>query len=104
MAAAGFFIAHEGLICHRLRTFPLAIGVAIVRNPRSRAAAGTGQDEEPPMPVDELLEAAAFGHEANHRGKASHSMLTFALALRSFVPSIVARSPSHRLYGHGLRM
>jgi hypothetical protein len=36
----------------------------IVRNPRSRAAAGTGQDEEPPMPVNELLEDAAFGHEA----------------------------------------
>jgi len=42
----------------------MAIGVAIVRNPRSRAASGTGQDEGPPMPVDELLEAAAFGHEA----------------------------------------
>ena len=64
IAAAGFFIAEEGLIGYRLRTFPLAIGVAKVRNSRSRAAADTGQNEEPPMPVGELLEVAAFGHEA----------------------------------------
>ena len=32
IAPAGLFLAHEGLIGHRLRPFPLAVGVAIVRN------------------------------------------------------------------------
>ena len=56
------------------------------------------------MPVDEVPEAAAFGHEAKLQLKAKHSMLTFALARRGFVPSIVMRPPSQRRHGHGLRI
>ena len=33
-----------------LGPLPLAVGVAIVRNPRSHGASGPNQDEEPPMP------------------------------------------------------
>jgi hypothetical protein len=41
---------------HRLRALPFAVGTAIVRNARRRAAAGAGQDEEPLVPLDELLQ------------------------------------------------
>ncbi len=40
------FLAHEGLIGHRLGALPLPVRVAIVRDARRRAAAGAGQDEE----------------------------------------------------------
>jgi hypothetical protein len=62
IAPARLFLAHEGLVGHRLRPLPLAVGVAIVRNPRPRAAASAGQDEEAPMPVDEVREAGVSAH------------------------------------------
>ena len=63
IAPARRFVAHEGLIGHRLLPLPLTVGVAIVGNARARAAAGAGQDEETSMPLDEVLETAAFRHE-----------------------------------------
>ena len=48
--------AHEELKRHRLRPLPRAGGVAVVRDARSGAASGAGQDEETAMPVDEVGE------------------------------------------------
>src|SRR6516164_2173977 len=67
IAAARRFVAHEGLIGHRLLPLPLTVGVAIVGNARTRAAAGAGQDEEASMPLDEVLKSAAFRHETGYR-------------------------------------
>ena len=62
IAAARLFLAHEGLIGHRLGAFPLALGVAIVRNARRRAAARAGQDEQALVPIDEVLQAGIVAH------------------------------------------
>ena len=49
-------LGHEGRELHRGRTFPLALRVAVIRNARLGAAAGTGQDEESGMTGDEVAQ------------------------------------------------
>ena len=64
VAPARRLLAHEGLIGHRLRALPFAVGVAIVGDAGARAATCAGQDEETSMPVDEVLQTGAFLHAA----------------------------------------
>ena len=62
IAAARGLARHEGLIGHRLGPLPLTVGVAIVRNPRIRAASRPGEHDQPPMPADEIFESAEPSH------------------------------------------
>jgi hypothetical protein len=49
-------LGHESLEANGLRSFPVALVIATVRNARVRAAAGPGQDEQPRMFFDRSLE------------------------------------------------
>ena len=62
IAPARRLLAHEGLEGDRRRALPGAVGVAIVGNARVHAAAGAGQDEQPPMPIDEFLKGGGRRH------------------------------------------
>jgi hypothetical protein len=53
---SGRRVARKRLVCDGLLPFPVSIGVTVIRNARIRAASGLDEDEQSPMPVDEVLE------------------------------------------------
>jgi hypothetical protein len=53
------FVGHVRLEANGLSPLPIAVGVAIVGNARVRAAAGTRQDEQPLVALNERLEIPA---------------------------------------------
>jgi hypothetical protein len=54
------FVGHERLEADRLSSFPIAVGVTVIGDTRVGAAAGAGQDKQPPMAFDEGLERLGF--------------------------------------------
>src|SRR5690606_1725498 len=60
VASASRGIAHEGLQGDGRVPLPAAVEVSVVRNARSGAAAGAGQNEQPRMLVDEVGERIVF--------------------------------------------
>jgi hypothetical protein len=60
VASARQFLRHECLEADRLRSFPVAIAIAIIGNARVRATSGAGQNEEPLMAFDKGLEFTTF--------------------------------------------
>jgi hypothetical protein len=59
-ARRGF--THKGLKRHGLRTFPVSFGITIIRDSRIRTTAGTGQNEEPVMTIDEVPKDIGLHH------------------------------------------
>lgn len=57
---ARLLVGNERLEPNRLRSFPVAIAIAIVGNAGVRAAAGPRQDEQPLVLFDEGLECGIF--------------------------------------------
>ena len=56
IASARFLVTHKSLIGDGLLTLPVSIRIAVVGNAGIRAATGSGQNEKPAMPVEEILE------------------------------------------------
>src|SRR5262249_6607456 len=56
VARARLRVANERLQCHRRTPLPAAVEIAIIRNARTRAAAGAAQHEQALMRVDESRE------------------------------------------------
>jgi hypothetical protein len=52
IAMARQFVGHECLEANRLSSFPITIDVSVIRNARVRAASGAGQNEQPPMTLE----------------------------------------------------
>ena len=48
---------------NRLSSFPITVGVSVIRNSRVRAASGACQNEQPPMTFDEGLDLRV-GHSS----------------------------------------
>ncbi len=57
---ARLLVGNERLEPNRLRSFPVAVAVAIVGNAGVRAAAGVRQDKQPLVLFDEGLECGIF--------------------------------------------